>query len=108
MRRHTYLTSTTTSDDWCFDDLGTFAWDDYTEAQDPILASMHVEAMFAPADEDQDAPAITEDLEVLTALVIEALAWQADTTPGTAAHTIACEAVEAAWNNLDVASLLAS
>lgn len=89
--------------DECLDD-----WDD--QPIDPILASMHVEAVFVLADECQAEPMLAApvgiDHDTLIDLLCEALAWQGDTEPGTHARHLADLAAAEAWQAIDTASAL--
>lgn len=89
--------------DECLDD-----WDD--QPIDPILASMHVEAVFVLADDAQDEPAlglpVNVDHDTLIDLLVEAMAWQGETSPGTRARLLADEAAAAAWEAVEAATAL--
>jgi hypothetical protein len=88
MRRHSYLSTTTLDpDQWNPDDESVFAWDE--PAQDPIIASLHVEAIYAIGDEDQVDTLAMAAQDLLT----EAMAMQA---LGQATQ----DDVEAAWSLL--------
>lgn len=95
------------------DEVSQYAWDD-TLTQDPILGSMHTEALFVWGDEDQDLdlasyrpePVTTMSLDALSDLVLLAVEDQSATEAGTEARRQADEALARAWENLDIAGVL--
>lgn len=86
------------------DEDAQFAWE--IPAQDPIVGSLHTEALFVQGDYDQPIEDTPFDRDTLADMLLAAVEWHAATEPGTPEHTQATQALARAWEELDIAAVL--